>query len=32
LLGPLAIAVAAVLLSLPVWIAAFVLGRRGRTD
>ncbi len=32
LLGPLAIAVAAVLLSLPVWLAAFMLGRRGRTE
>ena len=32
LLGPLAIAVCAVLLSLPVWIAAFLLGRRGRTE
>ena len=29
LLGPLAIAVAAVLLSLPAWIAALLLGRRG---
>ena len=32
LLGPLAIAVASVLLSLPAWLAAFVLGRRGRTE
>ena len=32
LLGPLAIAVCAVLLSLPVWLAAFMLGRRGRTE
>ena len=30
LLGPLAIAVYAVLLSLPVWIAGWWLGRRGR--
>ena len=29
LLGPPAIAIVAVLLSLPVWIAAFLLGRRG---
>ena len=32
LLGPLAIAVCAILLSLPVWIAALLLGRRGRTE
>ena len=29
LLGPLAIAVCAILLSLPVWIVALLLGRRG---
>lgn len=29
LLGPLAIAVCAILISLPVWIAALLLGRRG---
>ena len=29
LLGPLAIAVCALLLSLPVWVAAVLLGRRG---